>query len=229
MANGANDPKRDRAIGEPGDHPSSRENGAVEDSGEFVTIARVIKPQGRVGEVAAELFTDFPERFAERRHLFALGVDGSRRELELEDFWPHKRRIVLKFAGIDSIDAAESLKGVEIQIPLGQRAKLDAGSFFVSDLVGCQAVEIAADGKERELGRVDDVIFGAGEAPLLEVHSGDREFLIPLVESFLRRIELEAKRIELVLPEGMLELDAPLKRQPEKHDEADRMQRRKRR
>lgn len=221
MANGANEPeRRNRATGESGGHPSSRESGAVGDSGEFVTIARVIKPQGRVGEVAAELFTDFPERFAERRHLFALAVDGSRRELELEDFWPHKRRIVLKFAGIDSIDDAVRLAGAEIQIPRAQRAKLDEGSFFVSELVGCAVAEIAADGTARELGRVDDVIFGAGEAPLLHVDNDGREFLIPFVESFLRRVDLEAKRIELVLPEGMLELDAPLKRQSEKHDEA---------
>ncbi len=79
--------------------------------GEFITIARVVKPQGRVGEVSAELFTDFPERFAERRHLFALGTTGNRRELELEDFWPHKGRMILKFAGIDNIDAAANSGG----------------------------------------------------------------------------------------------------------------------
>jgi 16S rRNA processing protein RimM len=178
--------------------------------GEFITIARVIKPQGRVGEVSAELFTDFPERFAERRHLFALVNTGSRRELELEDFWPHKGRMILKFAGIDSIEDAATLAGAEIQIPREQRAELDEGAFFVSDLVGCRVFASTGSAEVRELGPVTDVVFGAGEAPLLQVREGARELLIPFVESYTRHVDLDAKRIEVVLPEGMLELDAPL-------------------
>jgi 16S rRNA processing protein RimM len=180
--------------------------------GEFITIARVVKPQGRVGEVSAELFTDFPERFAERRHLFALGTTGDRRELELEDFWPHKGRMVLKFVGIDSIDDAASLAGAEIQIPREQRAQLEAGSFYVSDLVGCQVFASTGSAELRELGPVTDVVFGAGEAPLLKVHEGARELLIPFVERYTKSVDLDGRRIELVLPEGMLELDAPLSR-----------------
>jgi 16S rRNA processing protein RimM len=178
--------------------------------GEFITIARVIKPQGRVGEVSAELFTDFPERFAERRHLIALGTTGSRRELELEDFWPHKGRMILKFAGIDSIEDAATLAGAEIQIPREQRAQLDEGAFFVSDLVGCQVFASTGSVEIRELGPVTDVVFGAGEAPLLQVREGARELLIPFVESYTKKVDLDTKKIELVLPEGMLELDAPL-------------------
>jgi 16S rRNA processing protein RimM len=178
--------------------------------GEFITIARVIKSQGRVGEVSAELFTDFPERFAERRHLFALGTTGRRRELELEDFWPHKGRMILKFAGIDSIEDAATLAGAEIQIPREQRAELDEGAFFVSDLVGCRVFASTGSAEVRELGPVTDVVFGAGEAPLLQVREGARELLIPFVESYTKHVNLGTKRIELVLPEGMLELDAPL-------------------
>lgn len=180
--------------------------------GGFITIARVIKPQGKVGEVSAELFTDFPERFAERRHLSALGSAGERRELELEDFWPHKGRMVLKFAGIDSIDDAATLVGAEIQIPREQRAQLEEGSFFVSDLVGCRVFASEGIDALRELGPVTNVVFGAGEAPLLEIREGTRELLIPFVESYTKQVDLGGRRIELVLPEGMLELDAPLGR-----------------
>ncbi len=180
--------------------------------GEFITIARVVKPQGRVGEVAAELFTDFPERFAERRHLFAVSSTGDRRELELEDFWPHKGRMVLKFAGIGSIDSAATLTGAEIQIPREQRAQLEAGSFYVSDLVGCRVFASEGGAAVRELGPVTNVLFGAGEAPLLEVREGTRELLIPFVEGYTKQVDLDGRRIELELPEGMLELDAPLGR-----------------
>ncbi len=179
-------------------------------AGEFTTIARVVKPQGRSGEVAAELFTAFPERFAQRRRLFAMGKDERRRELDLESFWLHKGRVILKFAGIDSIDAAAELTGAEIQIPRAERAELEAGSFYVSDLRGCQVFAGSSEEALRGLGCVSNVVFGAGEAPLLEIREGAKEYLIPLVESYIRKVDLAARRIELVLPEGMLELDAPL-------------------
>src|SRR5437016_14454861 len=86
------------------------------DEAEFITLARVTKTQGRKGEVAATLFTDFPERFASRKQLFGLDSKGQRHELSLQDHWPHKGQIVLKFAGVDSISQAEMLIGWEIQI-----------------------------------------------------------------------------------------------------------------
>jgi 16S rRNA processing protein RimM len=165
----------------------------------------VIKTQGRHGEVAADVLTDFPERFAERTRVFALDDSGTRRELHLEGFWPHKQRLVLKFAGVDSINDAEELIGCEIQIPAAERAALEEGSAYVGDLVGC---EVIVSG--RAIGAVADIQFGAGEAPLLVVREGQEEYLIPLAQEFLRLMNTAAKRIELELPEGMLELDAPL-------------------
>jgi len=170
-----------------------------------------------VGEVAAELFTDFPERFAERRHLSLLDVNGSRRELNLQDFWPHKEWMVLKFEGIDSINDAEPLKGAEIQIPAEQRTELKEGAAYVADLIGCQvfvsALQPTTDDLRptpRSIGVVSEVIFGAGEAPILEIKEGQREHMVPLAQEYVARIDTAAKRIELKLPDGMLELDAPL-------------------
>ena len=177
---------------------------------EFITVARVAKTQGRRGEVAADLFTDFPERFEQRRHLWALMPDGKRRELDVEEFWPHKGRMVFKFTGVESIDEAEVFLGAEIQIPIEQRAELEDGAFFVSDLKGCAVTARSGNEPPRSLGQIDDVIFGAGEAPLLEIHQGKKEYLIPFVEKFVERMNLAAREIAMVVPEGMLELDAPL-------------------
>jgi 16S rRNA processing protein RimM len=171
----------------------------------LVTIARIARPQGRRGEVAADLFTDFPERFSERRHLLARSPAGQRRELDLEDFWLHKGRVVLKFAGVDSISAAEELAGWEVLIPEEQRAPLEPGAAYVSDLRGC---EVIADG--RALGRIAEVQFGAGAAPLLVVREGGREFLIPLVEKFLEVLDTDRRVVRMKLPAGLLDLDAPL-------------------
>src|SRR3569832_1006466 len=163
----------------------------VDMSEEFITIAKVVKVQGRVGEVLTELVTVFPEKFEERRTLSAWLPTGERRELKLEDHWPHKGAMVLKFEGVDSIEAAEQLKGVEIQIPAADRPKLEDGSEYVSDLLDCA---IGVEG--REIGKVKDVDFGAGEAPLLIV-KGNKEYLIPFVEGFVVKQDLDGKRIEM--------------------------------
>ena len=162
----------------------------------------------------AELHTDFPERFAERRQLWAMGPRGERRELELEDFWAHKGRVVLKFRGVDSISAAEELAGCEVQIPREARVPLEAGTNYVSDLVGCTVVV-----DNRQLGPIVEVQFGAGEAPLLVVRAEQREFSLPLAAEFIEELDVGKRLVRLRVPEGLLELDAPL------NDEEKAMQR----
>jgi 16S rRNA processing protein RimM len=113
--------------------------------------------------------------------------------------------LVLKFAGVDSISDAELLVGSELQVPREQRAQLEPGWTYVSDLVGCKVF----DG-DREVGTVENVQFGAGEAPLLVVRAGARQYEIPYARAYLRGVDLEQKRIEMLLPEGILEVNAPL-------------------
>jgi 16S rRNA processing protein RimM len=60
------------------------------------------------------------------------------------------------------------------------------------------------------LGPLRAVQFGAGEAALLVIGEGRQELLIPYATEFVKRVDVEHKRIELLLPEGMLEINAPL-------------------
>lgn len=181
----------------------------------FVTLARVVKTQGRRGEVAVEVHSDVPDRLHAGLRVFALAGNDSRREFQIEDAWLHKEFVVLKFAGIDSISDAEPLVGCELQVPLSERAKLEPGAAFVSDLIGCALFD-----RGRELGRISDIRFGAGEAPLLVVGSGKSELEIPYAQEFLKSLDLEQKRIDMTLPEGLLEVNASLtedeKRQQQK-------------
>jgi 16S rRNA processing protein RimM len=178
-----------------------------EPSGEFITLARVIKTQGRHGEVAAEVHTDIPDRFSAGMKLFALtGSGDARRELELEDLWPHKGLLVLKFAAVESISDAEALVGAELQVPRAERAELEAGWTYLSDLVGCAVFDHG-----REIGRIEDVQFGAGEAPLLIVanHAG-KKFDVPFAEDYLENVDAALKQVRMRLPEGMLDINAPV-------------------
>ena len=188
-----------------------KNNPAPAEEQPFVTVAKIVKPQGRHGEVAVELLTDFPQQFAQRRSLSAVSRLGERRQLQLEDFWEHKGRLVMKFTDVDSIDAAEQLAGWELQIPMAERAELEPGSVYAADLIGCRLFVISADGGENEIGRIDDVVFGAGEAPLLIVAAaGNRELMIPFAQAYIRQLNTAARRLLMNLPDGMLDLDAPL-------------------
>ena len=172
---------------------------------EFITLARILKVQGRRGEVLVEPLSDVPDRFRVGLELFALGENEARRELRVEELWPHKNRLALKFVGVDSISDAEALVGSELQVPRGERAQLEPGWAYVSDLVGCIVFD-----HDREVGLVEDVQFGTGEAPLLIVKAGVKEHQIPYAEAYLQSVDLGQKEIRMLLPDGMLELDAPL-------------------
>jgi 16S rRNA processing protein RimM len=152
-----------------------------------------------------EVHSDVPDRFAPGMRLFALAEDGKRRELKLEEYWPHKEWMVLKFAGIDSMSDAETLLGCDLQVPAAERAQLEQGWTYISELVGCAVF----DG-EREVGKLEEVEFGAGEAPLLLVKSGANKYEVPFAEAYLKAVDLKSKRIDMVLPEGLLEINAPL-------------------
>ena len=177
-----------------------------ESSGDFITLALIVKTQGRRGEVAAEVHSDVPGRFAEGMKLYALAKGSdARRELVVEDIWPHKGLAVLKFQGVDSMNDAELLIGSELQVPDSERAELEQGWSYVSDLVGC----VVVDGG-REIGRIEDVQFGAGEAPLLMVASVGKKFEIPFAEAYLEAVDIAQREVRMKLPEGMLEINAPV-------------------
>jgi 16S rRNA processing protein RimM len=168
----------------------------------------VVKTQGRRGEVASEVLSDIPDRFNIGMRLMALPREphGERRDLEVEELWPHKGLLVLKFVGVDSISEAETLVGCELQVPRSQRSELQAGWNYVSDLVGCRVLD-----NGREIGRIEDVQFGAGEAPLLIVKGASARLMeVPFAQAYLDRVDVERKQVLMKLPEGLLEVNAPL-------------------
>lgn len=186
---------------------------------DWVTLARVVRPQGRRGETLCELDTDFPERFRDRQRLMLRArIGGDPEPCTVEDFWlPTGRsagRIVLKFAGVDSISDAERLSGAEVLVPASERVLLEEGTFYLDELQGCTVVNVAGDDGPDELGTITDVHFltdSAGAkledaAPLLVVTrpNGD-EVLIPLAKQFLEAPDLANRRITMRLPHGLVE------------------------
>jgi 16S rRNA processing protein RimM len=178
-----------------------RDENAEVGEDDLISVARIARPQGNRGEVIADLLTDFPERFARLDRVYVKRPDGKLLILELENSRPHKGRVALKFAGYDSINAAEELRGAGVMVTRDQLVELPEDTYYDFDLIDC---EVTTTGGER-LGRVAQV-QNYGAAPLLAVRDGERELLIPLVLSICVEIDTARKRIVLNPPEGLLDL-----------------------
>ena len=197
-------------------------------------MARILRPRGNKGEVAVELLTDFPERLTQLSEVYLgravgdgfAGAFGAAEPaaIGVRSCWlsqNHRGQGVIHFAGAESINAAEKFRGLEVLLPFEQRVILPAGQYFVADLIGCAVFEVkresvmasspCAMGTAPELvGTVSDVQFpgeGVRGTPVLEVETGRGELLIPLAEDICKRIDIGARRIEVVLPEGLRELN----------------------
>ncbi len=198
---------------------------------EWVWLARIRRPQGRKGEVFADILTDFPEKFTERKRLWLMRDDGSSgrvsghdfsraekpthvsgdsapapRQIDLIHHWLHKGGVVLHFAGIDSISAAETLAGLIVAIPRSERATLADDEVYIGDLIGCTLFDVSPD-PPMAVGTIEDVDRTAGPTPLLIVQSPAGEVLVPFAKTYLRKIDLENRRVEMALPEGLVDLN----------------------
>ncbi len=181
----------------------------VKDPDRFLAIARIVRPQGRHGEVAAEILTDYPERFRSLRQAFLESPGGNPAPIALERAWPHKGRMILKLAGIDSIDGASELRGRHVLIPREEKVALPPHQYYLWELEGCRVVA-EHEGKRREVGTVTAVEPTGGVDVLHVERSGggaSREVLIPLAQAICTRIDTAAKTIVIDPPEDLLELN----------------------
>jgi len=174
-----------------------------------VTVARILRPHGRRGEVSAEILTDFPERL---KTLASAELWKERllpRRVAIRSCWLSQSRggqAIFHFEGSDSISDAEKLVGYEVRIPLAERMALPAGSYYVTDLIGCEVRE--KDGAV--IGLVREVQFigeGVAGTPILVVDSTRGELLIPLAQEICALVDTAGRSIEVMLPEGLRDLN----------------------
>ncbi|HEY0264638.1 MAG TPA: ribosome maturation factor RimM [Granulicella sp.] len=181
----------------------------------WTVLAHLLRPQGRHGELLADLHTDFPELLPGRAGTQLRSPKEELRPVTVESHWlPTGRnagRVVLKLAGVDSINAAEALAGYDLVVPTSERVPLEEGAVYIDDLTGCQLVE-----GDRVVGTIEDVHFPADSkgqrlddaVPLLVVRSpGGDELLIPFAKAWILSLDIPGKRLEMRLPHGLLEIN----------------------
>ena len=167
---------------------------------EMVLVGRVVKPQGRHGEVAVEPFSDRADRFPKLERAFVPAPGGEAREVRVEHCFAHKHRFVLKLAGIDSIDAAETLRGAELRIAESELAALPEGSYYYHQLAGLQV----DDEQGATIGVVERVMETGADTRVLVVRTPEGETLLPFADAFVRSVDLARGRIVAMLPEYLV-------------------------
>jgi 16S rRNA processing protein RimM len=202
------------------------------DASSWTPVARLLRPQGRRGELLAEPLTDLPGIFAAGRRVSLLATNATAAiETTIESHWsPTGRnagRIVLKLADIDSISSAELLAGRELLVPSSDLPQLEPGTWFVRDLLGCQLFDgttlvgeisgveypMSPDGRTRlpdpaPLLEVTPILTTSGN---LATSPGDTSShpapaLIPFIKTWLDSVDLKHKRVVMHLPPGLIDL-----------------------
>jgi 16S rRNA processing protein RimM len=167
---------------------------------DIVVVGRVIRPHGLGGEVVVEIETDVPERF-DPGSMLRLGPRG--REVEVAESRPFGDRLLVRFSGFEDRTAVERLRGLDLTVERGEVPPAPAGSFYHFELLDCWC----HDAREGELGTVV-ALHEDGGGTLLEVVNGERKLLVPFVEAFVVRVDVAARRIELDLPPGLVDVCA---------------------
>ncbi len=178
---------------------------SAKERNQFVAVARIVRPQGRRGEVLADILTDFPQRFETANELFLENPDQAPERVTLENAWLHKGRVVLKLSGVDSIEQAERLRDRHVLIRPEERTPLPPRHYYVGDLTGCRVVR-EHQGSTSEVGTVTEVEHTGG-VDLLHVETPRGDVLIPLAEAICTKIDPDAKTIVINPPEDLLELN----------------------
>jgi len=191
-------------------------------------LAHLLRPQGRRGELLADLHTDFPEQLSNPDGVFLVSANAdapapAAARTRVESHWmPTGRnagRVVIKLAGCDSINDAERLAHMKLMVPASERPALDDDTFYVSDLIGSTLYNRDDSGQEAVAGEVIDVEFATtpdgksrlpDAAPLLAIRLNgtpdDAEpALVPLVRAQLISVDTAARRITMQLPQGLLD------------------------
>lgn len=172
-----------------------------EPGSDLVLIARAVKTHGLKGEVAAELLTDFPERFEDLDQVILVSPKGEQQTREIEDFWFQKDRVVLKLEGCDDVDAAKELIGYEFAVHESERVQLEDDEFYDWELEGC-TVKVG----DESIGQVRSVMKTGGAEILVVSDETGKDRLVPLAASIVVEINPDAKTIVIDPPEGLFDL-----------------------
>jgi len=165
-----------------------------------IAVGRVRKPHGVQGEVSVFVLSDVHERFVAGAVVDIALTTGQRRRARISSVRGGRSDAIVRFSDLETRDQAEELRGAVLEIERSRVPRAPPGTYYFFELVGCECVDKQAG----ELGIVERVLDDGGGL-VLEVTGGSGNLLVPFVEAYLKDVDIVARRIDLELPEGLVE------------------------
>ena len=163
----------------------------------FVTLGRLGRPHGLEGELALHMAALDPDELLALRDFRWLGERGLTRELTLTDARAVLPRMLVRFAGVNSRETAAPLVNGDLQVERSRLPDPGPGVAWTFQLLGCDVRTVEG----RALGTLESIL-PSGAHPIYVV-KGEREWMIPVVESVVRNVDLKAGVITVALPAGL--------------------------
>lgn len=167
----------------------------------FFVVGEVLRPHGVRGEVRMRVLTDNREQLPDLEYVYLAdsAAASRKRQIAVNAVRFNKAYALLSFAGVNSRDAAEALRGKLVMIDVKQAPPLEEGQYFLYQLLG---LRVLAEG--RELGAIKEVLqTGANDVYLVESDEYG-ELLIPAHDETILSIDFDARLIRMSLPEGLI-------------------------
>ena len=163
-------------------------------------LGYVTKPHGLKGEVSIFLDTDIPEYYQEMESVF-VQIENRLVPFFIDTIEVRKDRAIVKFEGVDSLEEAESMRGMGLYLPVDQLPALDDKSFYYHEIEGFMAQDL----QHGEIG-VINTVYSSGPQDLFSILSGSKEILVPVHDDILVRVDRDERKVILSLPDGLLDL-----------------------
>ncbi|GAB6180608.1 ribosome maturation factor RimM [Desulfotomaculum defluvii] len=168
-------------------------------SEDYIKVGEIVNTQGTKGEVRVIPATDFPERFVKNSKVSVL-LRGQRKDYTIERVWEHKQFIIIKFAEVPDMTAAEKLRGGLLQVTPEELVPLPEGQYYIFQIIGLKVF----DEGQQELGTVTQVLqTGANDVYVVKKEDG-QEILIPAIKSVVTNIDIIGGKIDVTLPDGLI-------------------------
>ncbi|MGA6992561.1 MAG: ribosome maturation factor RimM [Candidatus Deferrimicrobiaceae bacterium] len=167
----------------------------------YVKVGRVTGAHGRAGKIRVKAYSGDPSGLLHARTLRLSaenpGKAGRIRDFEVRTAQPQGGFVVLSLGGIDSQEAATEWSGATVSVFRAELPPPEEDEYYWMDLIGCEAVDAAGD-------RVGEIVAVEGGAAhdWLVIRRDDGEFLLPIVSSFLREVDVPGRRLVVAPPKG---------------------------
>ncbi len=164
-------------------------------------VGVISNTHGIRGEVKVFPTTDDVKRFRKLKTVL-LQADTQNREMKIESVRFFKQFVILKFQGIDDMDAALLLKGKSLLVARKDAVRLSRDEYFIADLIG---LEVFDESGER-LGVITDVLqTGANDVYAVGMTDG-RELLLPAIKECILKIDMEKHLVRVHVMDGLMDL-----------------------